>query len=193
MHKPLLLLLALYGLGDDSFEVRQASERYLAASGYVVVPLNRMAPRLTSDLQTKKTLKKLERRYYGAWGAKLDRGDWREFPSLVVLCQSCHVEFDLGTKLAPIKPKFFQWVNDDDEAASDVLLPLVSYYQRRVRGTTGWPPGAYSNVATLELVKDLRSWGAPAWAGKAVVAYLHWRTTYLERRYKVRDATYSRR
>ena len=44
MTKPVLLLLALYGLGDEDFAVREVSERYLAASGYVVVPMNRLAP-----------------------------------------------------------------------------------------------------------------------------------------------------
>jgi hypothetical protein len=80
MTKTALLLLALYGLGDDSFEVRQASQRYLAASGYAVVPLNRLAPYLTDDLQTKATLKKLERRHYAGLPS-----DFNDLPALSVL------------------------------------------------------------------------------------------------------------
>jgi hypothetical protein len=201
MTKPVLLLLALCGLGDDSFAVRQASERYLAASGYVVVPLNRLAPYLTEDLQAKATLRRLEKRYYGAWGARLDRNDWREYPSLALLSPWCEPRYRSRYE---VPKRFVRWGWGEE----DKPLPLIRYYLKQADKVwmahafaPGGPgaiprmptPEGFLNGATLELLKDLRSRGAPPWVGKALLAYLRWRNASLERRYGVRDLIYSRR
>jgi hypothetical protein len=192
--KPLLLLLSLYGLGDDDFRVRQASERYLDGS-YGAVVLNRLAPYLTDDLETGFRLRRLEGRYYAAWDARLARNDWREYPSLALLSPWCEPAFS-SVDLSD----FLFWVASDQEYP---FGPLLRHYLVKASeaanasdaGVPGRPRGygAFFNGATLELLKDLRSGGAPAWAGEALLRYLRWRSTIMERRHGVRDKTYSRR
>jgi hypothetical protein len=190
MTKTLLLLLALYGLGDDDFRVRQASERYLAASGYVVVPLNQLAPHLATDLQTKATLKKLEKRYYGAWGAKLDRNLWHEYPSLAALSP--------WNRLYPYPATLLD--NHNEAVDDDPLYPFVRHYMRKaVASQAALGPltlqvaRAVGNGATRELLSDVRSRGAPAWAGRSLLGYLQWRAAALERRYGVKDPWWTNR
>lgn len=192
--KVLLLLLATWGLDHDDFRVRQASDRYLAASGYVVVPLNRLAPRLTNSLEARKRLRTLESRYYAAWDAKLAREDWREYPSLMVLSPWCWPWYRGGRNVHDARGTFDCWYVD----YSDPFLPLVWHYKWRAEADH--PPGAAAAAgwasesgATLELLKDLRSRGAPAWAGKLILGYLRWRATSLERRYGVRDRNWQTR
>jgi hypothetical protein len=167
MTKTLLLLLALQGLGDDSFQVRQASERYLAASGYVVVPLNRVAPACLTNVQSRATLRKLERRYYAsyAWGARAGGPvrSWREYPSLVLLSPWPHRL--TGTKDVVLHE-------------ADPFHPLTDYYG--IRAARRWGRRSFHgfevfSAATCELFQDLRSWAAPGWAGAALWHYLHWR------------------
>ena len=184
MTKITLLALALYGLGDDDFRVRQVSERYLAASGYVVVPLNRVAPRLTDDLQTRKTLRRLETHYY-AWYDNLPE-DWRAYPGLTSLSPWC------------------QGYKDDVLDADDPFLGLVSRYTTRARtfrtrqltriavaASQTARTATDGHGATWLLMKDLRSRGAPPWVGKLLLAYLRWHITYQERRYHFKDPSYT--
>jgi hypothetical protein len=65
---------------------------------------------------------------------------------------------------------------------------LVLYYYRRVSHLPSTVDDA--GAATFELLQDLRSWEVPAWVEGALLRYLHWRTTSLERKYKVRDTSY---
>jgi hypothetical protein len=203
MTKTALLLLALCGLGDDSFAVRRASERYLAASGYAVVPLNRLASRLTDDLETRARLRKLHRRYYAAWDAKLATNDWRAYPSLITVSPHCIPHHDPSSRLFTGWEILDGWNGHDGYGHDPLFYPLAYYYCDRATeqmgpgspiGVTG-PDGldAAGNIATLLLCKDLRSREVPAWVEGALLGYLHWRTTSLERRYKVRDHLYCHR
>lgn len=185
MPKPVLLLLAVYGLGDDDFAVRQASERYLAASGHDAVLACRMAPYLTDSREAKKRLRRLEKNYYGEWGARIDRNDWAEYPSLALLSPWCTAPHD-----SPRNP----WVLEP----GDPFRPFVRQYYNRAAWAKYPRPGGGGggwtfNAATLELCKDLRALGAPAWAGKALLAYLRWRVAHRERVDGVKDVHFSHR
>jgi hypothetical protein len=185
--KTLLLLAAFYGLGDDSFQVREASERYLAAWGYAVVPLNRLAPRLTTDLETKARLKKLHKRYYATWDEELARNNWGEYPSLALLSPWCVLSHSrgrfLGWRILPEEPLYFFFQRYHDRAA-------VSRYSNRA---SVWWGNWRCNAATLELCRELRSRETPAWVKDVLLAYLHWRATSQERRHGVKDVHYVRR
>jgi hypothetical protein len=194
--KAALVLLAFHGLGDDDFRVRQLSERSLDGS-YAAVVLNRLAPYLTDDLETSFRLRRLEGRYYAAWDARLARNDWREYPSLMLLSPWCRPDYWHGNAFNRRRGHFCGW----QVGTGDPFFPLIRRYVEKADANDGvfkYADGGFSNEwcfngATLELFKDLRSGGAPAWAAEALLGYLRGRSALLEWWYGVREENYSRR
>jgi hypothetical protein len=196
MTKTALLLLALYGLGDDDFRVRQASERYLAASGYVVVPLNRLAPRCLTGAQARATLRRLEGRYYGALFSGSD-----DLPALSVLhpdAVPCYgnTRF-LGWRRvyyvyppeARVVPRY-RVVRSKDPCDVPILerdWPLAAYF-RRTSNLPGFHDalrGRRPNLLPLQramtalFLEDARAWGVPGPALSALLRLMRWREGHL--------------
>jgi hypothetical protein len=201
----LLTLVALYGLGHDSFQVRQASERYLEGSCAAVL-LNRLAPYLTADLETRKRLRGLEKRYYA--GLPSDPND---LPALSVLhpdaapwYQGGHLGPRFLGRLMGWRRNYYEihivarkyrvvWFKDPAQTPSLEDYPPLSSYSRRAskllqprprpRGLPDPTLLDYQRAMTALFLEDARTWCVPKPALSTLLRFMAWRERSLIDKY----------